>query len=60
MLMAVLDALPDPVVITDSAQRMGLVNQEVLVMFGYRSAELEGRPRAASWSITIGRSRRRP
>lgn len=44
MLGAVLEALPDPAVVTDSRRRIVLVNREALATFGYGPAELLRRP----------------
>lgn len=41
---AVLDAFPEPVVVTDPRQCILLANQKALVAFGYGRAELLGRP----------------
>lgn len=44
MLGAVLEALPDPVVVTDSRRRILRVNRRAVTTFGYRPADLQRRP----------------
>lgn len=51
---AVLAALPDPVVVTDSRRRILLVNQEALVTFGYGPAELRRRPLEVLLPVVAG------